>query len=833
MRKAMRTRSSSPPIHVHVNDATPVHVHVKSQRTSPARRPQGKAKVERGNLRPTAKVKTQVPWLPPGKASIRDASYKWEGPTHCLEIIPPLPEPDHSQSALQLADLTSEEEEGLHGRISQYERKIDSLLTEVSSLKNEVELRKKEQLLEHQSEQLCVSQRVIIKQEEELAEVTKELEETERENTRLRQSMEKMLEETDYNRSDRDSSQQDKAALLRKLKEAELDGTAAAKQVSALRESVSKLCSASGSKRLSGSESSVLARQKELLLQKLETFEATNRTLRHLLREQHGSQMESMRLSEQKDTLLKRLADTEAENAHLVVNLQEKDRDVNQLSKLLETEKDNSRSTADLTKSLESTRAHLQGQLRSKEAENNRLNVQIKNLERAANQQKAEKEHLMEQLARLKQQASADREALKRATRAQKQRAECSEATAGQLSVQLLDMDKQVADALSAAETWQSRHAQEVKDKSKLEIELSLLNSRIAELTEQLQNSEDKGRGERETLLDHLHGLSTESTAAKLENQSLKATVSAVEDKLALSQKELQQVKASIKQYEILLDSYKIQVGKTRAEADEYSARLAQAERDAQVVRGELEQEIEEVRRELLGRLAELEPLPEALRRSELQLQEAHDRERSQERCNMELSTTLTDLRLKVESQGSQMELLRQKNKVLLEENRQLQQRVESLERKLEEAGSQNSDLLVVIAKREDTIHSNQLRLEEKTRECSLLSRKLEDALDDARHQVSETRERAATKERSSQSKILDLETQLSRTTSEINQLQRSKEEVERRYQSRLQDLKDRLEQSDSTNRSLQNYVQFLKASYNNVFGDLAHSSTLRSPSPI
>lgn len=36
----MRTRSSSPPIHVHVNDATPVHVHVKSQRMSPARTPQ-------------------------------------------------------------------------------------------------------------------------------------------------------------------------------------------------------------------------------------------------------------------------------------------------------------------------------------------------------------------------------------------------------------------------------------------------------------------------------------------------------------------------------------------------------------------------------------------------------------------------------------------------------------------------------------------------------------------------------------------------------------------------------------------------------------------------
>ncbi|XP_034073810.1 outer dense fiber protein 2 isoform X2 [Gymnodraco acuticeps] len=837
-RKAMRTRSSSPPIHLHISDSTPVHVHVKSQR-SPASQPQvthplmlEKTNVDRGNLRPTAKVKTRVPWIPPGKASIRDASYKWEGPTHRLEITPPLhEEPEHPQSALRLADLTSEEEEGLHGRISQYERKIESLLTEVSSLKNEVELRKKEQLLERQSEQLSVSQRVMEEQEEQLEEVSKELQHTERENSRLRLSMEKMLEESDYNRGDGGSLQQDRAALHRTLMEAEGGGAAAAQQLSALRDSVSNLCSAAGT-RLSGSEVAGLAQQKELLLQKLDTFESTNRTLRLLLREQHRAQMESERVSEQKDAFLKRLADTEAHNA-LVVKLQEKDREANQLCILLDSEKDNAKSSSDLSKSLESTRAHLQGQLRSKEAENNRLTVQIKNLERAASQQKVEMERLTEQLGGLRRQAGADREALKRATRAQKQRAERSEDTAGQLSVQLLDMEKQLLEALSAAEAWQSRHAQEEKDRSKLEVELSLLNSRAAELTEELQSAGDKGRSEREALLERLHALTSQSTGAKLETQALKATASAVEEKLALSQSELQQVKASILQYESLLDSYKIQVGKTRGEADEYRARLAQAERQAQAVRGGLEQELEEVRRELLERLAELEPLPEAVRRSELQLQETQDRERSQERRSMELSTTLTDLRMKVETQGSQVELLRQKNKLLLGENRQLQHKLETGERNLEEAASQNCELLAVISKREDSIHSNQLRLEEKSRECSMLSRKLEEALGDARQQISETRGLAATKERSTQSKIIDLETHLSRTTSEINQLRRSKEEVERRYQSRLQDVKDRLEQSDTTNRSLQNYVQFLKASYTNVFGDLALGGSLRSPSPI
>lgn len=131
--------------------------------------------------------------------------------------------------------------------------------------------------------------------------------------------------------------QLDKDVLLRKLLEAEMDSSAAAKQVSALRETVSHMSrSASVSKihlseqfwvdfslqnfettlkhvvryhlqyqicfknivyifvqekKMSGSDSTLLARQKELLLQKLETFEITNRALRHLLREQHSREV--------------------------------------------------------------------------------------------------------------------------------------------------------------------------------------------------------------------------------------------------------------------------------------------------------------------------------------------------------------------------------------------------------------------------------------------------------------------------------------------------------------------------------------------------------------
>ncbi|XP_058861439.1 outer dense fiber protein 2-like isoform X1 [Acipenser ruthenus] len=834
MRRAMKTRASSPPLHVHVDESTPVHVHVKkSQRTSPSKAAQmkireAKLKKETGNLRATAKVKTRIPWIPPGKASVRDAAYNWEGPTHRLEITPVNDDP--APSALRLSDLSTDEEDAVHGRMQQYEKKIDSLMNQVGSLKSQVELRKKEQLLEKRGEQLTASKRVIEEQEEELAEV-------ERENSMLRQSIEKMRVETDYSRYrtplvlEKEHLLYEKDALLKKLVETEMDGAAASKQVSALRETIGALKS---EKRMSGSEVNLIARQKELLVQKLETFETTNRTLRHLLREQHSRETDAMRLAEQREVLLKKLTGYEAENTSLLMKLQEREQEVDQLLIQVETEKENARTAGELSKTLETTRAHLQGQLRNKESENNRLNVQIRNLERTMAQQRGEMDHLQEQQKELKRRVEGDKEALKRATRAQKQRADRSEDTAGQLSAQLLEKETQLADALSAAESWRSRQSQALKDRNQMEIEITVMNNRVTHLTEQLRSSEDKARAERDELLDRLHRLTSENTSCKLENERLRANVSTIEDKLTLSQSEVQQLKASVKQYGSLVDSYKSQVLKTRSEADEYSLKLELAEEEGQQIREELNKEIDLVRRQLQGRMSELEPLPELLKLTELKLQESQEQVQSCDRRAAEQSSALTELRVKVEQQGSLVESVREKNLSLLEENKQLQQRVESLERKLEEANLQNRDLVQVIAKREESIHQNQLRLEEKTRECSAMARQLEAAIDDAKHQVDQNRDRAVSKERATQAKVLDLETQLSRTKTELNQHRRSKEDADRRFQSRLQDLRDRLEQSESTNRSLQNYVHFLKASYANVFGDSAlTSSTLRPPSPI
>lgn len=51
--------------------------------------------------------------------------------------------------------------------------------------------------------------------------------------------------------------------------------------------------------------------------------------------------------------------------------------------------------------------------------------------------------------------------------------------------------------------------------------------------------------------------------------------------------------------------------------------------------------------------------------------------------------------------------------------------------------------------------------------------------------------------------------------------------QMEKRFQCKLQDMKNQLEQVNSSNRSLQNYVNYLKASYADVFGDSSLTSAL------
>uniref|UniRef100_A0A4W3J8D6 Outer dense fiber protein 2 n=1 Tax=Callorhinchus milii TaxID=7868 RepID=A0A4W3J8D6_CALMI len=626
----MKTRTP-PLLHVHVDETTPVHVHVKkSPKPSPTKRVQQKLKgaFECGNLRATAKVKTRAPWIPPGKTSLRESGYKWEGPTHRLEITPLDGEKLHS--TLHLSDLSTEEEDAVHEKMNQYEKKIRSLMNEVGTLKNEIELEKKGHLLEQREEELNESKRLIEEKEMELAGVTKELAITEQRNQMLRRNIEMMTDESDISWNIF-HCMNTPLTLLR-----EHSFTAFPVSNPAFSSSLNSLSLYFKEKSVSASEANVLARQQGLLLQKLNTFSASNRLVQKMLKEQHCQQVR-----------VYLMIVFYVVSQRLSMKLHESEKEIEHLLSQCEAEKSTARASTEQFKTVETTRAHLQGQLRNKEAENNRMAIQIKNFERTIAHQKGEMDYLMEQLRLFQTKGDRDKEALKKATKAQKQRAERSEDTAEHLSVQLFE---KLADALSSVESWKCHHNKLAKERNQLEKETSLLNKRITDLMDQLQHVEDKTRAEREALMTRLHAMTSESTSIRLENERLKASMCAVEEKLTFAQAEMQQLKLSVKRYEGLVDSYKAQVMKTRLEADDFCMKLVMAEKENKMLKEDVNKEIELVRRQMQSRLTDLEPVPELLKLTEHKLQDCQEQLIMYERKTAEQSASICDLRMKVKA---------------------------------------------------------------------------------------------------------------------------------------------------------------------------------------
>uniref|UniRef100_A0A2C9KFW3 Outer dense fiber protein 2 n=1 Tax=Biomphalaria glabrata TaxID=6526 RepID=A0A2C9KFW3_BIOGL len=586
-------------------------------------------------------------------------------------------------------------------------------------------------------------------------------------------------------RSEKDLLNYEREKLMKKLIEAEMDSQAAAHQVRDLKELIKRL---RDNYHMSTADQARFAKQKELFLEAMAEFEASNRTLRRLLRDQHRIEASSLRLSEQRDVLMRKLADADMVNERMKNQLLDCESLISELRNQLHVEKEERVALGNLQGSLESTRAHLQKQLRLKEADCNRMAVQIRSLEGQLTKERVEKEHFQELSGSSKNRIDKDKETLKKAAR------------------------------------------------------------KIAELEALVDRLESNAKAQNETLTSKIHERVTESTSMRLENERLKSTVTILEGKVRQSEEDVQQLRGTIKQYEKLVDEYKEQVlndcirwkpalaqilaGRTRHEADESFVKLEEQSREKERIQREGELELEKVKIRLHQRLQELEPLPEMLRATELKLHEANEKLSSFESRHADSMRIIADLTAKLEFHSETVEHFKHKCNDSQDSNRSLQSKYDQLERRLKELEDQNTELHTSQVKMQEVLHQESLRLEEKDRENVSLTRQLENALSDNRQIQEHSRERFASKERTYQSRIADLETQLSQLRADLAKIMREKEENERKFNSRLYDLKDRLEQCHSTNRSMQNYVQFLKNSYSNVFGETSSSFTA-PPSPV
>uniref|UniRef100_A0AAX7VS16 Outer dense fiber protein 2 n=1 Tax=Astatotilapia calliptera TaxID=8154 RepID=A0AAX7VS16_ASTCA len=278
----------------------------------------------------------------------------------------------------------------------------------------------------HQTENGIRHQNEAEEQEEELDAVSKDLSILLREQESFRR----------LRKSDSRGQHRGADVLLRALVEAEIDGVAVANQLTALKETMDSFAKDKTPSKLHAAS---LERQQKLLLEKIEMFDNTHHGLRQLLREWSEHERESLVRSEQTDTLRKRLADSEADNMRLLAKLTHKEKEASKLAEHLDFEKDNVKTTEELSRILESTRSHLESQLSRAEAEKTRLAAQIQRMHQSQEQQQKELQVLQEELQTLREQREAEERSLALLTEQGERAEEAARRLADKLQEKIID----------------------------------------------------------------------------------------------------------------------------------------------------------------------------------------------------------------------------------------------------------------------------------------------------------------------------------------------------------------------------------------------------------
>ncbi|XP_029581118.1 outer dense fiber protein 2 isoform X2 [Salmo trutta] len=555
-----------------------------------------------------------------------------------------------------------------------------------------------------------------------------------------------------------------KSPLMKTLMDAEAAANSAAVQLMSFKETLEDDFADS---RHSASDNRRMSRQRGLLLEKLEVFKGINKSVRQQLKDLQDAEASRMETDKHIDLLLKKLTQAECDNLHLKRNLNDKEKMVDELMSLRKKEMENTENAVHATKSVETTRAHLQGQLHSKEADNNRLTAQLRGLERQLTEQKLEIDGLRGEISSVSEKAEQEKEGLKKATRAQKQRAERFEAAVDKCYTQLREKDVQLAEACSERDTWRRQQEQKTNARILLDAQIGLLKGQIADITAKLQKKREEFTAANEVLLLKVEKLNAENGDIGLENATLKASIVELELQLVHS-------KAALKEESTVSQERKDQ-------AEQYQSQVA-----------ELQVEVEDLKIKLESFLREAE-----------NIREGRDAEVK-----------------KVERQGEKMRSSMDMKESIHEANSQLRQKLDALQKQMEELHGENQELVRRLAGQEEALHYSSRQLEQRSADCQALNRQLEAAVADVRQQVSKVKDKAVSRESSLQTRILELEAEKSRRENELKHMKQSKQSAEKQFEVRLKDLQLSLDQSKSHKQSIQNYVDFLKNSYATMFDE-------------
>ncbi|XP_059915299.1 outer dense fiber protein 2-like isoform X5 [Gadus macrocephalus] len=570
-----------------------------------------------------------------------------------------------------------------------------------------------------------------------------------------------------------DFAERDQSQLMKTLLEAEAAANNAAVQLVSFKDTMDDEFEES---HLSVTDTRQVSRQRGLLLEKLEAFKRINRSVRQKLKRLQEAEADRLATDKQIDILLNKITQAESDNVNLKRDLNNTENQLGELMSLRRKEQESTETALQAGRTAETTRARLQGQLHLKEAENNRLTAQLRALERTLTEQKMQMEDLKAAITAQSVKMAQDKEALIKATHAQKQRAKRFEAAVDKCYAQLKEKEVQLARALSERDSWRLQQEQQSEDQHGLVSQIELLKCNTNDLTARLQRERDELTTANLTAMERVERLSVENRALNSDNARIKESISVCEQQL--SQCEAAQTEQSLlsEERQHQTQRHQSQVAALQTEVDDLRIKYQSLVRETEGERGRKDEEVE-----------------------------------------------------KLDSQSERLKTSGDMRNSIQEANAQLEEQITSLEKEMEVQHQENVGLVRRLAGQDEALSYGSRQLDQRSAECHALSTQLEAAMSHVAQQVSHVKGKAVSREDALQTKIKELEADKGRRDSELKLLRQSMLSTENKFEVRLKDLQRSLDQSESHKQSIQSYVDFLKNSYATMFDEGVQLSSYHS----
>ncbi|KAF7387225.1 hypothetical protein HZH68_012902 [Vespula germanica] len=354
--------------------------------------------------------------------------------------------------------------------------------------------------------------------------------------------------------------------------------------------------------------------------------------------------------------------------------------------------------------------------------------------------------------------------------------------------------------------------------------EVSCLRTDTEKLKQEVRDSNEEKERTEIKLIDAQERLkSLEAEREKFEGQKelmveQEQALLMAKQRFRKAQDELEELRSLIQDQAAQLEDYRNKYLQAQQQVEEQRRQLDLMEMDNARMNENVTLEIGRVKNQFQEKLAELAPLPDILKQTQMKLQEAQQMRLVAERNCEDLSRELLGCKDKIQTLQSQLDVLRNEHQALQEERGQGTGRFDELEKKNAELRHDNERMRNTLARFEEHEAQLQKRIDEKMHEITQLTAMLEQVREDSARQVARTKERCDTIRRTMQGQIAEMERQLAQCRATARAAQKDRDEIRQKMQSQINNLNEAFEQAQGRIRSLQGHVNYLKTSYSNIF---------------